>query len=89
MDTKPTDQTKEHVIAKYVKPARLNGQNAIQVRVGTVAKSLPRLIFGRAPSVFPTLLSKEFQREAGVELVDSEIRVDAGSRQHDVCFRRG
>jgi hypothetical protein len=65
---KPTDQTKQHVIATYVKPARLKGANIVQVRVGAVQKELGWT--NRTPSVFSTLSSKEFQREAGVELIE-------------------
>ena len=65
---KPTDRTKTHVIATYVRPARLKGEKTIQVRIGNVQKELGWT--NRTPSVFSTLLSKEFQREAGVELVE-------------------
>lgn len=84
MNTKPTDQTKKHVIAKYVKPARLNGQHAIQVRVGTVQKEMGWI--NRAPSVFSTLLSKEFQREAGVELVEKRGGPASGGPSTTVEF---
>jgi hypothetical protein len=84
MDIKLTDQTKEHVIARYVKPARLNGQNAIEVRVGTVQKELGWI--NRAPSVFSTLLSKEFQREAGVELVEKRGGPASGGPSTTVEF---
>jgi hypothetical protein len=65
---KPTEQTKIHVIATYVKPARLNGERTIQVKVGNIQKELGWT--NRTPSVFSTLSSKEFQREAGVELIE-------------------
>ena len=65
---KPTDQTKAHVISTYVWPARLKGEKTIQVRIGSVQKELGWK--NRTPSVFSTLLSKEFQREAGVELIE-------------------
>jgi hypothetical protein len=60
---KPTDQTKEHVIATYVKPARLKGANVVQVRVGTVQKELGWT--NRTPSVFSTLKSKELIEKRG------------------------
>jgi len=84
MITKPTDQTKQHVIAKYVKPARLNGENAVQVRVGTVQKELGWI--NRAPSVFSTLVSKEFQREAGIELVEKRGGPASGGPSTTVEF---
>jgi len=65
---KPTEQTKRHVISTYVKPARLRGERTIQVRVGNVQRELGWT--NRTPSVFSTLLSKEFQQEAGVELIE-------------------
>jgi hypothetical protein len=84
MDTKPTDQTKEHVIARYVRPARLNGDDAVQVRVGTVQKELGWI--NRAPSVFSTLMSKEFQREAGIELVEKRGGPASGGPSTTVEF---
>ena len=65
---KPTEQTKRHVISNYVNPARLKGEKTIQVRVGNVQKELGWT--NRTPSVFSTLLSKDFQQEAGVELIE-------------------
>jgi hypothetical protein len=65
---RPTEQTKRHVIATYVEPARQRGERTIHVRVGSVQKELGWT--NRTPSVFSTLLSREFQQEAGVELVE-------------------
>ncbi len=65
---KPTEQTKKHLISTYVKPARLKGEKTIQVRVGNIQKELGWT--NRTPSVFSTLLSKDFQQEAGVELIE-------------------
>lgn len=65
---KPTEQTKMHLISKYVEPARLKGEKTFQVRVGNVQKELGWT--NRTPSVFSTLLSKDFQQEAGVELIE-------------------
>jgi hypothetical protein len=65
---KPTEQTKMHVISNYVRPARLKGEETFQVRVGNIQKELGWT--NRSPSVFSTLLSKEFQHEAGVELIE-------------------
>ncbi len=63
---KPTEQTKIHVISTYIKPARLRGEKTVQVKVGSVQKELGWT--NRTPSVFSTLSSKEFQKEAGLEL---------------------
>lgn len=68
IEVKPTDLTKKHVISAYVEPARQRGVDTIRVKVGTVQKELGWT--NRIPSVFSTLVSKNFQREAGVELVE-------------------
>ena len=65
---KPTEQTKRHVIATYVTPARMKGEKTIQVKVGNVQKELGWT--NRTPSVFSTLLSRDFKQEAGVELIE-------------------
>jgi hypothetical protein len=65
---KPTELTKRHVISTYVVPAREKGDQTIKVRVGSVQKELGWT--NRTPSVFSTLLSRDFQREAGVELIE-------------------
>lgn len=65
---KPTEQTKRYVIANYVAPARMKGEKTIQVKVGNVQKELGWT--NRTPSVFSTLLSKDFQQEAGLELIE-------------------
>jgi len=65
---KPTELTKKHVISAYVNPARKKGEKTVQVRVGNVQKELGWS--NRTPSVFSTLLSKDFQREAGVALIE-------------------
>jgi hypothetical protein len=65
---KPTEETKRHVITTYVEPARQKGEKTIQVRVGNVQKELGWV--NRTPSVYSTLLSKDFQQDAGVELIE-------------------
>ncbi|MGD0547722.1 MAG: hypothetical protein ABR991_07810 [Terracidiphilus sp.] len=65
---KPTELTKQYVISTYVNPARLKGEKTIQVRVGNLQKELGWT--NRTPSVYSTLLSRDFQQEAGVELID-------------------
>lgn len=64
----PTDVTKRHVIANYVEPALLKGEKTIQIRVGNVLKELGWT--NRTPSVFSTLSSQAFQKEAGLELIE-------------------
>jgi hypothetical protein len=66
--TSPTELTKEHVIANYVRFARVRGDRTIQVRVGDVLKELGWT--NRTPSVFSTLNSQAFQNEAGLELLE-------------------
>jgi len=67
---KPTEQTKRHVISEYVEPARVNGDTVVQVKVGKVQKELGWT--NRTPSVFSTLSSKDFQEEAGLELIEKK-----------------
>jgi hypothetical protein len=81
---KPTDQTKQHVIATYVKPARLKGENVVHVRVGSVQKELGWT--NRTPSVFSTLSSREFQKEAGVELIEKRGGPSSGGPSTTVQF---
>jgi hypothetical protein len=64
----PTDITKQHVIEKYVRPARERGEKKLEVRVGNVLKELGWS--NRTPSVFSTLGSQSFQEEAGLRLIE-------------------
>jgi hypothetical protein len=81
---KPTEVTKRHVIATYVEPARSKGEKTIQVRVGNVQKELGWT--NRTPSVFSTLLSRGFQRDAGVELVEKKGGPASGGPSTSVEF---
>lgn len=81
---KPTEQTKQHVIKTYVKPARSRGENVVHVRVGTVQKELGWT--NRTPSVFSTLLSREFQQEAGLELLEKRGGPASGGPSTTVQF---
>ncbi|MGD0345653.1 MAG: hypothetical protein ABSA85_02795 [Terracidiphilus sp.] len=81
---KPTELTKAHVIARYVSPARQKGESVVQIRVGTVQKELGWT--NRTPSVFSTLSSKEFQQEAGVELVEKKGGPPSGGPSTTVQF---
>lgn len=81
---KPTDLTKQHVIARYVTPARLSGESFVQVRVGTVQKELGWT--NRTPSVFSTLSSREFQQEAGLELIERKGGPPSGGPSTTVQF---
>ena len=51
-----------------MRPARLNGEQTVRVRVGNVQKELGWT--NRTPSVFSTLASREFHQAAGVELIE-------------------
>ncbi len=81
---KPTEQTKQHVISTYVRPARQRGEKIIQVKVGSVQKELGWT--NRTPSVFSTLSSKEFQHEAGLELVEKRGGPASGGPSTTVQF---
>lgn len=81
---KATEQTKKHVISTYVKPARQKGEKTIQVRVGNVQKELGWT--NRTPSVFSTLSSKDFQQEAGVELIEKRGGPPSGGPSTTVHF---
>jgi hypothetical protein len=81
---KPTEITKSHVIATYVNPARLRGERTVDVRVGNVQKELGWT--NRTPSVFSTLSSKEFQQEAGLELIEKKGGPPSGGPSTTVEF---
>jgi hypothetical protein len=81
---KPTEVTKKHVIATHVRPARLRGEGSIHLKVGNVQKELGWT--NRTPSVFSTLSSKEFQREAGVELIEKKGGPPSGGPSTSVEF---
>ena len=81
---KPTEQTKRHVISTYVQPARQRGERTIRIRVGNVQKELGWI--NRTPSVFSTLSSKEFQQEAGVELIEKIDGPPSGGPSTTVQF---
>jgi hypothetical protein len=80
----PTEKTRKHVIAKYVTPARSRGEEQIQVRVGKVLKELGWT--NRTPSVFSTLSSNSFQREAGLELIEKRGGPPSGGPSTTVEF---
>ncbi len=81
---KPTELTKRHVISTYVEPARQRGDKTILVKVGGVQKELGWT--NRTPSVFSTLSSRSFQREAGVELVEKTGGPASGGPSTTVQF---
>jgi hypothetical protein len=81
---KPTELTKHHVIAKYVEPARTKGEATIQLRVGNIQKELGWT--NRTPSVFSTLSSRDFQEEAGVELIEKRGGPPSGGPSTTVQF---
>src|SRR5271167_4607940 len=80
----PTEITKRHVIVTYVQPARQRGEKTIEVRVGNVLKELGWS--NRTPSVFSTLSSQAFQKEAGVELIEKRGGPASGGPSTTVQF---
>ena len=80
----PTDVTKKHVLANYVTPARNRGEKTLQIRVGNVVKELGWT--NRTPSVFSTLSSQSFQREAGLELLEKRGGPVSGGPSTTVQF---
>jgi hypothetical protein len=80
----PTDLARKHVIKTYVEPARARGEQRVQVRVGNVVKELGWT--NRTPSVFSTLSSRAFQREAGVELIEKRGGPPSGGPSTTVQF---
>jgi hypothetical protein len=83
----PTDITKNHVIRNYIEPARLRGEKTVTVRVGKVLKELGWT--NRTPSVFSTLSSQPFQREAGVVLLERKGGPASGGPSTTVQFVYG
>src|SRR5580658_823039 len=81
---KPTEQTKLHVISTYIIPARQRGEKTVQIKVGNVQKELGWT--NRTPSVFSTLSSREFQNEAGVELIEKTGGPASGGPSTTVQF---
>jgi len=79
-----TNLTRKHVVENYVLPARLKGEKTVQVRVGTVLKELGWT--NRTPSVFSTLSSKAFQRQAGLQLIEKQGGPASGGPSTTVQF---
>lgn len=79
-----SDATKRHVITKYVNPARTRGERRLEVKVGNVVKELG--LTNRTPSVFSTLSSVNFQREAGLELIEKRGGPASGGPSTTVQF---
>lgn len=79
-----SDTTKRHVITKYVNPARSRGERRLEVKVGNVVKDLG--LANRTPSVFSTLSSRTFQREAGLELIEKRGGPASGGPSTTVQF---
>jgi hypothetical protein len=80
----PTEATKKHVIERYVTPARQSGAETVHVRVGNVLKELGWT--NRTPSVFSTLSSRAFQREAGLEFIEKRGGPPSGGPSTTVEF---
>jgi hypothetical protein len=79
-----TEVTRKHVIATYVIPARQKGEKTLSIRVGNVARELGWT--NRTPSVFSTLSSHTFQREAGLELIEKRGGPASGGPSTTVQF---
>ncbi len=79
-----SENTKRHVIAKYVNPARFRGEKRVEVRVGNVVKDLG--LSNRTPSVFSTLSSRSFLQEAGLELIEKRGGPASGGPSTTVQF---
>jgi len=79
-----SDLTKKHVIETHVKPARSKGERTLQIRVGNVLKELGWT--NRTPSIFSTLASKAFQRQAGLELIEKRGGPPSGGPSTTVQF---
>lgn len=80
----PTETTRQYVIKSYVQPARSRGQKTVQVRVGNVLKELGWT--NRTPSVFSTLGSLSFQRQAGLKLIEKRGGPASGGPSTTVEF---
>lgn len=83
-DMKPTEETTRHAMKAYIQPARERGEKTVRIRVGTIQKELGWT--GRTPSVFSTLKSQPFQKEAGVELIEKRGGPPSGGPSTTVEF---
>jgi hypothetical protein len=83
-EMKPTEETTEHAIRLYVQPARERGEGTVRIRVGNLQKELGWT--GRTPSVFSTLKSQPFQKEAGVKLIEKRGGPASGGPSTTVEF---
>lgn len=81
---KPTEETTRHAIKAYVQPARERGDETVRIRVGNLQKELGWT--GRTPSVFSTLKSQPFQKEAGLELIEKRGGPPSGGPSTTVEF---
>jgi hypothetical protein len=67
-----------------VEPARTRGEETVRIRVGKIQKELGWT--NRTPSVFSTLKSEPFQREAGLELIEKRGGPASGGPSTTVEF---
>jgi len=81
---KPTEITTEFAIKSYVEPARSHGEATVRIRVGTIQKELGWT--NRTPSIYSTLCSHPFQREAGLELLEKRGGPASGGPSTTVEF---
>jgi hypothetical protein len=84
MEKTRSEMTIQHVIQTYVRPARKRGEQTVKLHVGTVQKELGWT--NRTPSIFSTLGSGKFQREAGLELLEKQDGPASGGPSTTVQF---
>jgi len=84
VSVKPTKETMRHAIRAYIAPARERGEKTVHIRVGEIQKELGWT--NRTPSVFSTLKSQPFQREAGIELIEKRGGPASGGPSTTVEF---
>ncbi len=81
---RPTEEARRYVISRHVEPARKQGEKSIRLKVGSVQKELGWT--NRTPSVYSTLSSREFLKQAGLELVEKRGGPPSGGPSTTVEF---
>jgi hypothetical protein len=81
---RPTEEARKYVISRHVEPARSRGEKTIRFKVGSVQKELGWT--NRTPSVFSTLSSREFLKQAGLELAEKRGGPPSGGPSTTVEF---
>jgi len=65
-----SDAIRQHVLDKYVAPARQKGSRSIVLRSGDIHKALT--LSNRLPQVCSAIDARRFEIEAGVRLIDRQ-----------------